>query len=226
MKKTFIVLICIMILSAKAISQDSLFTADFSATPRAYFTTIVKKDTSWVSERRTQSSGGVDRSGIFQTMPGFRIINVEFRCTDAPSPLGGACPWNYNPSGGYSKNVIINDCGKSARWSRRYDGAACTQNYTITFKKVEIEDFWKDKLKFITDGTYKPDSKVYLKNTASLPITVRYRVEYSIGGVLHSSDCNIISVSAYSNQYVGAKYINNSDGSFIINYEILEAPFQ
>lgn len=226
MKKTIFMLTALLIVSAKTFSQDSLFTSDFFSTPKAYLITLITKDTSWVSERRTQSSGGVNRSGIFQTMPGYRIINVEFKCTDSPSPTGGACPWNYNPSGGYSKNITINGCGTSATWSRRYDGAACTQHYTITFKKIEIEDFWKDKLQFITDGTYKPDSKVYLKNTASLPITIRYKVEYSIGGVLHSSDCNIVSVGAYSNQYVGAKYINNSDGSFIINYEIIEAPYQ
>jgi hypothetical protein len=225
MKKLFIVLALAFFTCVTVFSQDSLLTADFSSTAKAYLTTIITKDTSWVSERRTSRTGGVNRSGVFQTIPGYRIINVDFRCDDTPSPRGGACPWNYNPSGGYSKNITINNCGNSATWSRRYDGAECTQRYTITYKKIEIVDFWKDKLKFVTDGDYNPDSKVYLNNNSSLPVTIRYKVEYSIGGVLHSSDCNILSVSAYGKQFVGAKYIRNSDGNFLINYELLEAPY-
>lgn len=62
MKKTVIVLTVLLIASAKVFSQDSLYTADFSLTAKAYLTTIITKDTSWVSERRTQSMGGVNRS--------------------------------------------------------------------------------------------------------------------------------------------------------------------
>src|SRR5215216_2134354 len=82
--------------------QDSIFAEEYGSVSKAYFTTIIKKDTSWVSERRTQSMGGVNRSGVFQTLPGYRIINVEFTCKDAPNANGSACPWNYNPLGGYS----------------------------------------------------------------------------------------------------------------------------
>jgi hypothetical protein len=226
MKTTFVLSTILLFASISAFSQDSLLTADYNLISKAYLTTIITKDTSWISEKRTQRMGGINRSGTFQTIPGYRIINVDFRCEDTPSPQGGACPWNYNPSGGYSKNITINAYGSSVTWSRRYDGAACRQHYTITYKKVEIADFWKDKLKFITDSDYNADSKVYLENTASLPITVRYKTEYSIGGVLHSTVDNVVNIAAYGKQFVGAKYIRNNDGNFVINYELYEVPFQ
>jgi hypothetical protein len=210
-----------LIIPLKTFSQEPLLSKENIL--NAYLTTTITKDTTWVSERRTSNTGGINRSGIFNTLPGYRIINVDFQCID--NPLGTACPWNYNPSGGYSKNITIDKCGTSATWNRRYDGAQCTQKYSITYKKIEITDFWKNKLEFITDGTYNPDSKVHLKNSSSLPVTVRYKVEYSIGGVLVSSNCNFITVPAYLSQYVGPKYVRNNDGNFIINYELIEAPY-
>lgn len=224
MKKQLEIIGFLLFIFLKTLSQDLLPNVDYLLMSKASLTTTITKDTSWVSQPVT-GGRGINRSGVFQTIPGYRITNVEFKCDDYPNAKGTACPWNYNPTGGYSKNITINDCGNSAMWSRRYDGAACTQRYTITFKKIEVEDFWKKNLKFITDSIYNPDSKVFLENSSSLPVTIRYKVEYSIGSVLHSSQCNILVVAAYSKQYIGPKYIRNNDGNFIINYEIIEAPY-
>ncbi len=99
----------IVALTGLVISSFSVFAQELKPISAAEMGTaypvkiIITKDTSWVSERRTQSMGGVNRSGNFQTLPGYRITNVEFRCEDKPSPNGGACPWNYNPTGGYQR---------------------------------------------------------------------------------------------------------------------------
>ncbi len=220
MKKLLFIL---LFLSSKTFSQETLNSNDNLL--NVFSIKTISKDTLWVSERRTSQSGGVNRSGVFNTLPGYRIINVEFQCIDSPNAVGTSCPWNYNPSGGYSKNVTIDKCGTFATWNRRYDGGQCTQKYSITYKKIEVADFWRKNLEFVTYTLYNPDSKVYLKNRSTLPVTVRYQIEYSIGGVLQSNDCIVTTIPALHDQFLGPKYIRNNDGNFIINYKLLEAPY-
>ncbi len=182
--------------------------------------TIVK-DTIWITPRRTSATGPMDASGILKPLDGYRITDVKFQCANITSE--NACAWNYNPNGGYGGNIVLNPGDGSATWRRRYGGNSCKQIYTITYSKVIIENFWKDKLTFMTDAEYNPDSKVFLKNTASIPVKLRYRVQYNTGKIVANS-IQTTNVPAYGNIFVGAKYIRTSDGLFIINYELYEVP--
>lgn len=86
---------------------------------------------SHTSENR-HNIGAKNTGGIYKlSNADGRIYDISFK------HVGEFCGWNYNPNGGYSKNVEIIEGGRSFRWARRWDGKPCTEIYEAFYEIPE-----------------------------------------------------------------------------------------
>jgi len=198
----------------------------------AYCQRFIVKDTSWVSAD-VRNGHNVFAQGVFPIMPGYRIINVNFKCDEIPPGSRPGCPWNYKafgPGDGYAKSVNIQNCSDKtpATWARVYGGAPVIQRYGLTYKKVEITPFWEDQIIFKTDAAINEKSEVFIINKTATPVIARYKTQYQLAGEPTPviNECFVASLRGYETQRVGLKYhIDPKAGLLPINYTIIEAPF-
>lgn len=192
----------------------------------------IRKDTSWHSAD-VRGGHNVTASGVFDIIPGYRIISIDFACAEIPPGGRPGCAWNYSAGGGrdgYAKTVAIQRCSDKvpATWARVYGGAPVIQKYSLLYKKIEITPFWDGQLVFKTDGAINEKSEVFLVNKTATPVTLRYKTEYQLAGdpTPVINECFTASLKGYETQRVGLKYhIDPKAGLLPIKYSVVEAPF-